>query len=129
MPLYDTECNSCGCQSEVFTPVDQRVGRCPSCNGETRRIVTKVVMKTGDDSPNYLRDTLEVVNKEGGKHCQDFLAHPNRNNYEKWMVGEKIRHIEPGEKQSKPEGMDKKKMLDRLTKNFVKKEAISIGGI
>lgn len=134
MPLYDMECEECGGRFEgVYNP-DQYVDIC-SCGHIARRIYINIgVIKTSDDGGNHYKEILEVVDKEGGKHCQDFLRNPNRGTYEKWKAGAGVRHLERGEKIDSPaERRAKvKKELEpirsKVLKKFKERQAIKVGG-
>jgi hypothetical protein len=69
----------------------------------TKRLISATSHYCGNEEPAWLRKTVEIVDKDGGRHCQEFIKHPTRANYRKWMKGESIRPIEPGEKLRKPE--------------------------
>jgi putative FmdB family regulatory protein len=132
MPMYDMQCRSCKIVYEVFTTPDDKLGLCPECGAVSDRVYLTIGMiRTSDDGGNHYSEMLEVVDKEGGKHCQDFLRHPNRGSYENWKKTEGIRHIEPGEKLIKPKeqiAKNKSKIEAKLINNFRKREAISVGG-
>ena len=132
MPMYDMECRSCKIQHEVFTTPTDKIGFCPECGSLSDRVYLTIGnIKTSDDGGNHYREILDVVDKDGGSHCQEFLKHPNRGNYNNWMKTEGIRHIEPGEKRISPADQRAKKRKNveaRLVDNFKKREAISIGG-
>jgi len=112
MPLYDYQCESCGYIEEHYVSPDERVMVCSQCGGEARRIFSP-----GNNHPNedagWIRSVLEVVDKEGGPHCQEFLKHPTRTNYQNWMRGEGLRHWERGERPQKKH-FDEEKHTQKL---------------
>lgn len=131
MPLHDHECTKCGYEHEEFIEWDIHSCLCPACGGMSVRVYIKF-NGIKHDAPNWLKDTLEVVDKDGGKHCQDFLKHPNRRNYKGWMKGEGLRPLEEGEKLRR--GPNKKEKAKRRTEhlhtlktNFKKRNAITVG--
>lgn len=99
MPLYDYQCELCGYTTEHFTHPDEQELECEMCGGVAKRLFSSGHANPRYDSehPGWLRDTLEVVDKEGGRHCQEFLHNPSRENYRDWMRGEGIRPMERGE--------------------------------
>jgi len=41
MPTYDYECMSCGIHFEQFQSIkDKPLGKCPTCNGEVKRLIS-----------------------------------------------------------------------------------------
>ena len=83
------------------------------------------------DDASWLPSVLEVVDKEGGPHCQRFLQNPTRQNYKAWMKGE---HIVPMEKDhgafatenKEPEEMDMGKMTDEVMKMKMERERLVV---
>jgi len=130
MPLYDMECEGCGEIYEVFTGPEDKTGICNICGGVSHR----VYLKFGGlhESPNWMKDTIQVVNPDGGRHCQEFMNEPNRKNYKNWLKGEGLRPIEEGEKLRKPDPNERKKwkkeMHGKIMDNFKKRESITVGG-
>lgn len=83
------------------------ISECPSeiqcqCEGIAAKIISIPGANLNTESPDWIKSITEVVDKEGGKHCQDFLRDPTRDNYKKWMKVEGVRHLEPGEKLGRP---------------------------
>ena len=131
MPLHDHECKECGHEHEELIEWDNHSCLCPMCGGTSIRVYRQF-NGIKHDAPDWLKDTLEVVDKDGGHHCQNFLNRPNRRNYESWMKGEGLRPMEEGEKLKK--GPTKKEKAERRTRhlhelktNFKKRNAITIG--
>lgn len=127
MPLYDNQCHQCDYIYEAVAKCDENVLCCPICGGESRRVYLSM-RGIKHSHPDYLKEVLEVVDKEGASHCQKFLKYPTRANYKSWMKGENIRHIDPGEKLIKPE-RDKDKIARKLVNKLKQRESIQIGGI
>ena len=118
MPLYDHECPHCGMIFEAFAEVDQQIIPCPHCCGiKAKRVISWTGAYTSNQDADWIRSVREVVDKDGGPHCQEFLKDPTRDNYRKWMKGEGLRPLEPGEKPMKPEPVSfdhlHKKMQER----------------
>jgi len=97
MPLHDYRCSSCEHNFEEFVKWDQYCVACPVCGQQAKRMY-QCFNGMKSENPTWLYDTLKVVDKDGGKHCQEFLKNPNRDNYKNWMKGEGLRPIEKGEK-------------------------------
>lgn len=100
MPLYDYQCKECGATFETLMPADDSAPiDCPNC-GATERAHRIISLGRGNSMPEdagWIRSVLEVVDKRGGPHCQEFLRHPTRSNWKAWMKGENLRPIEEGE--------------------------------
>ncbi len=76
--------------------------QCSACGGIAVKIISIPGANLASESPDWIKSIREVVNKEGGRHCQEFLKDPTRVNYKKWMAGEGVRHMEAGEKPGRP---------------------------
>jgi len=100
MPLHDYHCNACDLVFEEIVKWDERQVKCPNCQGASFRVYLnfKGIEKS---TPDWLYDTLEVVDKDGEQHCQDFLKHPTKGTYKNWMKGEGLRPMEEGESMKK----------------------------
>jgi len=127
MIIHDFECESCGGISENFI-TDTRyipdVGVCPVCKGKTRKVVS--LSQTAPVDSEWISSVREVVDKDSdAPHCKEFLKHPSRQNYKKWMQGEGLRHLEPGEKHAPPK-RDKQAIKDKLMKRQRERNAVSI---
>jgi len=76
---------------------------------------------------DWIRSIVDVADKDSRKpHVREFISHPTRENYKAWMKGEKIRHLEPGEKPAAPVTVDKKMVHELARKRY---ERRSIGEI
>jgi putative FmdB family regulatory protein len=121
MPLYDFECQECGSIHEAIEPMDVKHRPCPvpDCRGRAKKIISASGVFCANDDAAWIRSVREVVNKDGGAHCQAFLKDPTRANWKAWMKGEGLRPFEPGERQ-RPEPIDEgllaKKVLERHRK-------------
>ena len=119
MPIYDYDCQYCGNSFETIAGVDEQRVRCPKCNGEADRVISVSGVFCSNEDAEWIRSVREVVDKDGGAHCQEFLKNPTRQNYKNWMNGEGLRPLEPGEKPRKPKPPDqnaiKKEMMERYS--------------
>jgi len=99
VPLHDNYCNSCGYTFEELVKWDEYSVKCPNCNGMAFRVYINFngIEKS---TPDWMYSTLEVVDKDGGQHCQDFLKHPTQGTYKSWLKGEGLRPMEEGESTS-----------------------------
>ena len=111
MPLYDYECPQCGKTGEAITRIGEDI--ICDCGSKAKRLVSKPAAVNNQDVP-WIRSVREVVSKDSGKrHCEEFLHHPTRINYQNWMKGEGIRPLDNGEKAKKS---DKKVRHNQITK-------------
>lgn len=102
--LNDFKCEKCDKISEKITDRDEHFVVCDHCGGTANKIISTWRGCAEVEYPRWLKDTLEVVDKTSDKpHVRRFLADPSRTNYKAWMKGEKIRHVEDGEKLYKPD--------------------------
>lgn len=119
MPVHDHQCTECGYIFEEVVKWDEYIKKCPKCDGPAKRVyLTFNGIKKED--PNWLNDTLEVVDKDGGAHCQEFLKHPTRSTYKNWMKGEGLRPFEKGEstKFKKKDTSDiRKQVMDKFKRD------------
>lgn len=104
MPLYDYQCYDCQSIEERIESIDIEEIQCRHCLGTARRIIT---MRRAHGwkltDPDWIQSVLDVVEKDSGKpHCEEFIKHPTRENYHKWMKGENLRPFEPGESTKAP---------------------------
>jgi len=114
MPIYDVECPGCGWAGEVIANVNDMID-CPLCGATAKRIISVSGVNTFNEDAEWIRSVREVVDKEGGPHCQEFLTHPTRENLHTWMQVEGVRHMDPGERPSRPPPVD----MDRITKDMM----------
>jgi len=124
--MHDYHCNYCNNTFEDYVEWDQYKVVCPTC-GETAVRVYVNFKGIKNTSPTWMKDTLKVVDKEGGPHCQEFLKHQNRDTYNNWMKGEGLRPIEQGEKLAKPV-IDTSGIRKKVKEKFVKDNSITVRG-
>jgi hypothetical protein len=94
------------------------------CQGIACKIISIPGPNLASESPDWIKSIREVVDKDGGRHCQEFLKDPTRVNYKKWMCGEGVRHLEVGEKPGRPE--QKSITTEMLMKHRQKKRALCL---
>jgi hypothetical protein len=99
MIVHDYECQECGAINETFIADIRAIPsfvQCADCGADARKIPS--LRRTTPVDAAWLSSVREVVDKNPDKpHCQEFLRHPTRGNYHKWMQGEGIRPLEDGE--------------------------------
>jgi len=96
LKLYDYECKLCEYIFEALAD-ENTIVYCKKCGGYTKRIISAPGGTNANQDADWIRSVREVVDKDGGPHCQEFLKWPTRGNLEKWMKVEGIRHFEKGE--------------------------------
>lgn len=108
MIVSDYECMFCHeVQEHYWTREKPKYLVCPVCGQMMKPIIT--MRQTTPIDADWLASVLEVVDKNPLKpHCQEFIKHPTRANYRKWMKAEKLRPIDRGE-QPVNRKIDKKK--------------------
>ena len=129
VPIYDWTCPHCGEFEAFYKMADKpKTAPCPDCDAESPQKPCIGLIK-GEEA-GWLQDTLQVVNKDGGAHCQRFLKDPTRSNYEGWMKGEGLRPLEDGEKARKPtakqQQADRKQRVDAVMKERQKERSITV---
>jgi len=98
MILKDYTCQECGHTQEFFVDPSNipEFKGCRLCGGKAKKILTMSMTAPVDCS--WIGTVRTVVDKSPDKpHCQEFLRHPTRGNYKKWMAGENLRPLEIGE--------------------------------
>lgn len=120
MPLHQWECPDHGEFEESFKIADKpKYCPCPECGKASRQVVT-IGAILGDEAA-WLNSVCEVVDPEGGAHCQQFLNNPTRSNYKKWMKESNLRPLEPGEeRRRKPTAADRERAKKERTDSAMK---------
>lgn len=127
MPTYPFRCETCNREIEHVCRMAERPNRiaCMVCGGVMTQVPSLPAVM-GDEAA-WLKSVTEVVNKDGGEHCQRFLRDPNRANYKAWMKGENLRPMEPGEQTWKrPPKRDRRKVVDEVMKKRQQRNAIAV---
>ena len=102
-PMFDYSCQ-CGNIEEKMESSDVDIIKCSKCGANAKKIISVSGVHTANQDSVWVRSVREVVEKNSGKpHCEEFLKNPTRENYNRWMKGEGLRHLEPGEKTQKPD--------------------------
>lgn len=126
MPLHDHKCQGCGRSFEEFVKWDERIITCGVCGGTAIRVYNSF-RGISNSAPTWMKDTVAVVDKDGGSHCQEFIKHQTRDTYKNWMRGEGLRPIEPGEKLVKPKA-DTSDIRKKVKENFRRRNTITVRG-
>lgn len=128
MPLYQYECKECGLIIEQVFKIKgcPRNIKCSKCKGKALKIICIPGSDNTKESPDWVKSIIEVVDKKGGSHCQQFIKNPTRENLNNWMKTEGVRHLEPGEKLSRPKVPDVSVMADKIMKKRRARQAIEI---
>ena len=121
MPMYAWACKVCGLQFDSFWKMADKPKEeiCPDCQGTATQQVTHCAV-LGEEAA-WLESVKTVVDKDGGEHCQRFLEDPSRANYKRWMAGEKIRPLEPGEPVGRHPKPSKSQRIKELADGAMKK--------
>ncbi len=125
MILYDYQCKGCEYVFEKFVPENTTV-YCPKCGFYTKRILGVPGGTNANQDAKWIRSVREVVDKDGGPHCQEFLKRPTRENYENWKKVEGIRDFEQGEKPGKPPPVDMEKIEREVWEKHQKRHRIEV---
>lgn len=95
MRIYDYDCPACGILPDVFAETEEIFLSCPHCGAESKRIISVSGQYTGNQDAGWLRSVLDVVDRENpARHVQEFVRNPSRENYKRWMKGEKIAPVD-----------------------------------
>jgi hypothetical protein len=94
MILCDYECPKCNTVTEHYVDAQQKTVEC-KCGGKAKKIISLPGVYVNSENPNWLKSVIDVVDKEDKRpHVQEFLKHPTRENYKRWMKEEKIRPVD-----------------------------------
>lgn len=94
MIARDFECPKCKKVTEHFVDAEQKTVEC-KCGGMAKKIISLPGVYVNSENPNWLKSVTDVVDKEDKRpHVQEFLKHPTRENYKRWMKEEKIRPVD-----------------------------------
>jgi putative FmdB family regulatory protein len=129
MPVYDFECTNCGRVSEKILSIAQlEMGgfECGECQSPMKQILLPGGTNCANEDADWIRSTLEVVDKEGGIAARRFVQDPTRENRKKWMKETGVRQFEPGEKPQKPDSVDVDKMTDHVMRKRQERNTLNI---
>lgn len=126
MILVDFECLKCGYIFEDIVPWDIFTSQCPRCNNKkAKRIISTGKVYNGNQDADWLKSVRDVVDKDGSRHCQEFLKNPTRDNYKRFLKGEGLRPLETGEP-IKSDPVDMSKVHKGVWDNFRKDHSIEV---
>ena len=92
--LADFECSKCNTVTEHYVDAQQKTVEC-KCGGKAKKIISLPGVYVNSENPSWLKSVTDVVDKEDKRHhVQEFLKHPTRENYKRWMKEEKIRPVD-----------------------------------
>ena len=125
--LHDHECTVCGYEHEEYIEWDNHSCFCPLCENLSIRVY-KAFKGIQHDAPSWMKDVIEVVDKDGTKpHCNEFLKRQTRASYKNWLDGEGIRPLAEGESMKK--GPNNTSSLRRKVRDsFKDRNSITIRG-
>jgi len=126
VPLYDYACDHCDTVREMSFRISEKPTGvlCPGCNGELRQ-VPAIGCIQGDEA-EWIKSVTDIVDREGGRHCQEFIQSPTRSNWRNWMKGEGVRPIEEGEKPAKPKKVNRRALAEKVYQNHRKHKTIEV---
>lgn len=131
MILVDFLCNKCNKITEHFVDARQKIVKC-ECGGKAKKIISLPGVYVNPESPAWMTGVLEVVDKENkAPHVQEFLKHPTRDNYKRWMKEEKIRPVDWTEHGApptykKPPAMDIDHIAGKLYKRLRERQKLEV---
>ena len=125
MPLHNYECD-CGTSFEAVVEWDEYTVKCFVCGASCNRVYTEF-NGIKHDAPDWVQGVLEVVDKDGGPHCQEFLKHPTRSNRKNWMNKEGLRSYDMGEG-IKREKRDTSGLRKGVHESFRRNNTINVRG-
>ena len=97
-PVYQMECDSCDNEFEVIAGYSEEILPCEKCGKDAKRIISFNKVNTINNDASWIRDCLEVVDKESINPIdRAFLKDPSRRNLEAWKKENNLRPMEPGE--------------------------------
>jgi putative FmdB family regulatory protein len=69
MPIYEYECTSCGCRSEVFQKVNEpRLSKCKKCGGKLKKLISSPAIQfkgSGWYITDYAKKTSPAEDAKG----------------------------------------------------------------
>lgn len=127
MPVYEYRCHTCG---HVFDEVSSFSSRktetpCPLCQGKAFYQFSVGGVDNASEAPAWLKDTIQVVDPEGGPVHTEFIRNPTRENYHRWLNATGLRHKESGEP-TRPAQYDTSKLRKEMVEAHIKRHRIEI---
>lgn len=130
MPIYDYVCDNCNLEEEHIEPIDRTEIPCGHCTGTMHRIFSPLGACAFNQDAAWIRTVLEVVAKDSNKPAtREFVKNPTRENMQRWMRAEGIRHLENGEKPAKFDyEADHRRRTEYAERRHYERRAIRVGG-
>lgn len=132
MPIYAWECSECHKEFDVICPISKRnkAMLCPECECISHRVVSVGGGYTANEDAPWLKTVIEVVDKDSkAPHVVEFRKNPTRANYKRWMKGEGLRHLEPGESMRPTEDKGRmKRTVNYMARKRMERGAITVRG-
>lgn len=132
MPIYDFECSNPDCKrvAEHVVGLNTTTVACPSCGSEASKVFSPMGAGAFNQDAAWIRSVLEVVAKDSAKpHTREFLKSPTRENMQRWMRAEGIRHLEDGEKPAKIDyDAEHKRRTEYAERRHFERRAITLRG-
>ncbi len=126
--LYTFRCECLHKFDELFTVAERPDALpCPKCGKQAKRIISISTVDTESECPDWIRSITDVVDPSDGRVHREFCANPTRENYRKFMSETGLRHVEPGERISRPE-FDKGKVKKEMLESMKRRNTIYLGG-
>jgi putative FmdB family regulatory protein len=129
VPIYDYVCDNCSLEEEHIEPIDREQIPCGHCNGTMHRIFSPGGSAFNQDAA-WIRSVLEVVAKDSTKPAtREFVKNPTRENMQRWMRSEGIRHLENGEKAAKIDyDADHRRRTEYAERRHFERKSITVRG-
>jgi hypothetical protein len=125
MPLYDYCCPKQHI-TEHIAGYEEITTQCPLCGEMADRIISISGCECNNEDAAWIRSVADVVDRDGGVHCKEFIQNPTRSNYKQWMEKEGVRHIELGEKKYRAPEPDLDRISQRLWKRHQKRCTLEV---
>jgi len=115
--LWDFECKDCGIFEDIVESGETTV-TC-KCGKIADRIFTPSGMFIGNQDADWIKSVVDVVVKDDkSPHVQEFIRNPTRDNMNRWMKKEGLRHCDTGGSQH-GEGYERRMAKQREEANHV----------
>lgn len=109
LKLWDFECKNCESVFEDIVGDEEITTICKFCGAISDRIFTPSGMFTANQTSDWIKSVVDVVNKDDtAPHVQEFIKNPTRDNMNRWMKKEGLRHCEIGGSQHGEDYYDRK---------------------
>ena len=120
-------CKSCDNEFEVIAGYDEEILPCEKCGKDAKRIISFNKVNTINDDAQWIKDCLEVVDKESINPVDvAFCKNPSRSNYKAWMKENNLRPMEPGEEKIHRGTVDLTRVRREVLEKSMKRHKITI---